>query len=108
MLDKLESVEKRFEEINALLCIGDTASDINKYTALMKEMKQLEPVVEKFREYKTAEAAIKEAREMLEDGTLDKELRELAKDEFEQAKANAEKYSEELKTPTTTEMLSSK
>lgn len=97
MLDKLESVEKRFEEINALLCSGDTASDINKYTALMKEMKQLEPVVEKFREYKAAEDAIKEAREMLEDGTLDKEFREMVKEEFEGAKADAERYSEELK-----------
>lgn len=97
MLDKLESVEKRFEEINALLCSGDTASDINKYTALMKEMKQLEPVVEKFREYKAAEDAIKEAREMLEDGTLDKEFREMVKEEFEGAKADAERCSEELK-----------
>lgn len=97
MLDKLESVEKRFEEINALLCNGDTASDINKYTALMKEMKQLEPVVEKFREYKAAEDAIKEAREMLEDGTLDKEFREMVKEEFEGAKADAERCSEELK-----------
>jgi peptide chain release factor 1 len=52
MLNKLAVVEKRFEEVNALLCSGDVASDMQKYTALMKELKQLTPIVEKYREYK--------------------------------------------------------
>lgn len=97
MLDKLISVEKRFEEVNALLCSGDVASDINKYTALMKEMKQLEPVVLKFREYKAAEDAFNEAKELLEGGGLDKDFKEMVKEEFDIARENMETYSEELK-----------
>ncbi len=97
MLDKLVNVEKRFEEVNALLCNGDVASDIEKYTSLMKELKQLTPVVEKFREYKKAEETMKEAREMLDAGGLDRDFKEMVQEEFEQAKADIELFAEELK-----------
>lgn len=97
MLDKLVNVEKRFEEVNALLCNGDVASDIEKYTSLMKELKQLTPVVEKFREYKKAEETMKEAREILDAGGLDRDFKEMVQEEFEQAKADIELFAEELK-----------
>lgn len=97
MLDKLINVEKRFEEVNALLCSGDVASDIEKYTALMKELKQLTPVVEKFREYKAAEASFAEAREMLESGGLDKDFREMVQEEFDSSKQKMEDTTQELK-----------
>ena len=97
MLDKLITVEKRFEEVNALLCSGDVASDIEKYTSLMKELKQLTPTVEKFREYKAAEAAFNEAKEMLSEGGLDKDFKEMVEEEYKQAKADMEIFAEELK-----------
>ena len=97
MLDKLITVEKRFEEVNALLCSGDVASDIEKYTSLMKELKQLTPTVEKFREYKAAESAFGEAKEMLAEGGLDKDFKEMVEEEYKQAKADMERFSEELK-----------
>ncbi len=97
MLNKLINVEKRFEEVNALLCSGDVASDIEKYTALMKELKQLTPTVEKFREYKAAESAFNEAKEMLSEGGLDKDFKEMVEEEYKQAKADMEIFTEELK-----------
>lgn len=97
MLNKLINVEKRFEEVNALLCSGDVASDIEKYTALMKELKQLTPTVEKFREYKAAESAFNEAKEMLSEGGLDKDFKEMVEEEYKQAKADMEIFAEELK-----------
>lgn len=97
MLDKLVNVEKRFEEVNALLCNGEVASDINKYTSLMKELKQLTPVVEKFREYKKAEETMHEAREMLDAGGLDKDFKEMVQEEYEQAKADINTFTDELK-----------
>lgn len=97
MLDKLINVEKRFEEIEALLCSGDVASDIDKYTSLMKELKQLTPVVEKFREHKAARASFEEAREMLESGGLDKDFREMVQEEFESAKQKIDDTANELK-----------
>ncbi len=97
MLDKLAIVEKRFEEVNALLCSGDVASDMDKYTALMKELKQLTPTVEKYREYKAARDAFEEARELLAAGGLDKEFKEMVEDEYKAAKEQMEIFTEELK-----------
>ncbi len=97
MLNKLVNVEKRFEEVNALLCSGDVASDMEKYTALMKELKQLTPTVEKYREYKAAESAFNEAKEMLDAGGLDKDFKEMVEDEYKQAKEDMETLIEELK-----------
>ena len=97
MLNKLVTVEKRFEEVNALLCSSDVASDIEKYTALMKELKQLTPIVEKYREYKAAENSFSEAKELLSEGGLDKDFKEMVEDEYKQAKEDMEKFTEELK-----------
>ncbi len=97
MLNKLVTVEKRFEEVNALLCTSDVASDMEKYTSLMKELKQLTPIVEKYREYKNAEASFNEAKEMLSAGGLDKDFKEMVEEEFKQAKEDMEVFIEELK-----------
>ena len=51
MFDKLTEVEKRFEEVNELVCRSEVIADMEQYTRLMKELKHLTPVVEKFREY---------------------------------------------------------
>ena len=55
MFSRLESAEKRYEEINQSLCDAEIIADQNKYKALMKEYKSLTPVVEKYREYKKEE-----------------------------------------------------
>ena len=52
MLDKLIHVEERFEKVNELLCLPETVSDQKQYADLMKELKNLTPIVEVFREYK--------------------------------------------------------
>ena len=46
MIDKLNEVEKRFEEVNELVCLPETVADQEKYTKLMRELKHLTPVVE--------------------------------------------------------------
>ncbi len=97
MLDKLVVVEKRFEEVNALLCSGDVASDMEKYTALMKELKQLTPTVEKYRQYKAAHDAFEEAKELLSAGGLDKDFKEMVEEEYKSAKEDMEAFTEELK-----------
>ena len=63
MIDKLEKVEERFESVNEMLCDPDVVADMEKYKKLMREMKNLTPVVEKFREYKkTKETLLKYPR----------------------------------------------
>lgn len=97
MFDKLTEVEKRFDEVNELVCRPEIVADLEQYTRLMKELKQLTPVVEKFREYKTAKETYEESREMLGDSSLDADFAEMVKEEFEQSKVDMERIQEELK-----------
>ena len=97
MLDKLEQVEQRFLTIQEQISQPDIVSDMEKYTALMKEMKQITPVVEKFREYKNAEKTFLEAKELIDAGGLDAELAELAQEDYKTGKEDMERLTEELK-----------
>jgi len=97
MLDRLNEVEKRFEDINEKLCESDVVADMAQYKKLMQELKVLTPIVEKYRLYKSAESSMNEAREMLEVGGLDKEFKELCQEEFEESKEKVAVYKEELK-----------
>ena len=63
----------------------------------MKELKNLTPVVEKYRELKKEENNFKEAKEMLEESGIDKEFKEMAESEMDSSKEKIEKISEELK-----------
>ena len=76
MFDKLKAVEARYEEIGELLMNPDIVSDNEQFKKLMKEHKDLTPIVEKFREYTTAKNNEAEARELLEAGGLDKDFKE--------------------------------
>ncbi len=96
MLDKLTHVEARFEKVNELLCLPETVSDQKQYADLMKELKNLTPVVEVFREYKKAISDGEDAKQMLSEHP-DKELKEMLEIEVEDCKERAAQLSEELK-----------
>ncbi len=97
MFDKLKAVEARFEEIGRLLADPDIVSDNEQFKKLMKEHKELTPLVEKFREYSSAKNAEEEAKSLLDEGGLDKDFKELVEEELLAAKDSQEKISEELK-----------
>ena len=80
MIDKLQQVEDRFEKVNELLCLSETVSDQNKYASLMRELKNLTPIVETFRLYKKAVSDGDAAKEMLDDHP-DKEMKEMLEEE---------------------------
>ena len=65
--------------------------------SLMKEYKNLTPVVEKYREYCKCRKAMDDAKEMLDEGGLDKDMKELAQLEFDENRESLETISEELK-----------
>lgn len=96
MIDKLQQVEERFEKVNELLCLPETVSDQSKYASLMKELKNLTPLVETYREYKKALSDGEAAKEMLLDKP-DKELKEMLELEIEECKEKVEELSEQLK-----------
>ena len=97
MLDKLKEVEKRYDYLNSRLCESDISSDIEEYKSIMKELKSLTPVVEKYREYKKCEADREEAKELLDAGGMEPAFRELVQDELRESAAAAETCLEELK-----------
>ncbi len=97
MIEKLEKVEERYEAVNAMISDPDVVSDLEQYKALMKELKQITPIVEKFREYKKADDTLKEAKTLLDDGGLDPDFRDMVQDELDTAKEDLERISEELK-----------
>ena len=94
MLDKLEDVERRFEELNARLSDPKISSDIKELTRLNKERSKVEPVVRLYREYRTLTENIAEAKELL--SSDDAELKELAKAELKDLQPRLEGLQEQL------------
>ena len=97
MLNKLALAEERFEEICQMLYDPAVIADLEQYSALLKEHKNLEPIITKFREYKSADDTLKESRAMLDEGGLDKDFREMVQEEYELAKESSATLYEELK-----------
>lgn len=97
MFDKLEMIEKRYEEINQKLMDPNVVSDPEEYKKLMKEHKNLSVIVEKFREYKRAMEAFEEAREMLDDGGLERDFKEIVQEQYEENKEKMAVYTDELR-----------
>ncbi|HIT52875.1 MAG TPA: peptide chain release factor 1 [Candidatus Fimivicinus intestinavium] len=97
MLDKLENVEKRYEEINLRLCEPGIAADQAQYKKLMQEAKHLAPIVEKYRQFKAARSTMEEARGLLDAGGLEKDFHEMVFEELETARAEMARAQEELK-----------
>lgn len=96
MFDKLKAAEEKFIQIEKKLSDPDVVSDIEKYTSLMKEYKNLSPIVEKLREYNNAKNAISDARTMLElEG--DTELRDLCEQEILENEETLSRCEQELK-----------
>lgn len=93
MFEKLEAVEKRYEEIGKLISDPEIISNQPEWQKLMKEYSSMEDVVLKFKEYKKVKAQMEEANEMMND----EEMRELAEVEYYESKEKLPKIEEELK-----------
>lgn len=95
MLDKLEEIEKTYIEIQKQICDPEIIADIPRYTALLKEEKKLQPLVESFRKYLTELDRIKEAENILTE-SKDKELKDLASLQLDESKEQAEALKEKI------------
>ena len=97
MFENLMEAEKHFEEINEMLMDPAVINDNEKYKNLMKEHKNLSPIIEKYRQYKAAKENLEQAMELLSDASTDAEMKELAEEEMKECKENIETFTEELK-----------
>jgi peptide chain release factor 1 len=96
MFDKLEAVEKRYDEISLKLSDPSIIENQETYRKLMKEFSDLEEVVLKYREYKETEKDIKEAEELLKEEN-DREFKELVETELAEKREKYESIKQQLK-----------
>ena len=96
MIEKLKDVEARFEKIEAELSDPATATDVGRYTKLMKERKNLLPTVEKYREYVRVTAEAEDALAL--SGEDDREMADMALEEYRALKKRIPVLEEELRT----------
>ena len=97
MFDKLVEVKRRYEEINQLLMDPTVINDNTRYRNLMKEYKNLTPLIEKFDQYTVAKENFEEAQMMLDEGGLEPDFKEMVQMQYEESKELLEVYSQELK-----------
>lgn len=93
MFQKLEDVEKRYEELNKKISDPEVIAKQAEWQKLMKEHAAIVDVVEKYKEYKKAKEDFEQAKEML----ADKDLKELAEMEMDELREKIPKLEEELK-----------
>lgn len=95
ILNRLEELVNRYEEVQNELNEPGVAQDQSRYQKLMKEHSELLPIVEKYKDYKEAKQGIEDSLAILEEES-DEEMKELAKEELAQCKENLKEYEEAL------------
>lgn len=96
MIEKLEEIKHRFEEVGQLIIQPEIVKDQKKYSQLGKEYRDLEKIVLKYQEYTKTLNNQRQAKEVLEK-EKDVEMRELAKMELEELEPKIETLENELK-----------
>jgi peptide chain release factor 1 len=96
MLDRLQIVKQRFDEISDLIIQPDVISDQKRYVQLNQEYKTLKALAEKRDEYVMIMANIEEANEIISDNS-DADMTEMAKMQLDEAKERLPELEEEIK-----------
>lgn len=97
MLDKLEQIAQRYEEVEQLLADPALVKDRVRYKDLMREHSHLQETVEAYNSFLAVDRQIADARALLED-ERDAEMRQLAKEELRALEEKHETLSELLKS----------
>jgi len=96
MWDRLNQIEKRYEELNRQISRPEIATDLKKVQALAQERAGIEDVVATYRKYKATTKQLEDTKAML-DGKLDEEMAALARQEIEKLEPRQENLLEALK-----------
>ncbi len=95
LLEKMESLRMRFEEIGEMITDPEVISDQKRYVKLNKEYRELEDIVNAGKEYKNLLDNIETARAMLKEN--DEEMRAMAREELDALEEERPKKEEEIK-----------
>jgi peptide chain release factor 1 len=96
LLQKLESINIRFEEVGQKITDPEIISDMKRYVKLNKEYKDLEEIVKVYKDYKNTLDNIKSSKEIL-DSSNDADFKEMAKMELDELLPKKEKLEEDIK-----------
>lgn len=96
MLEKLDSLEEKYEELTEILSRPETLNDLGRYQKISKAHADLEEIVSTYREYKKVVRALNEARSLLKEES-DEELRALAEMELKEAQSRKEELERQLR-----------
>ena len=96
MLDKIQIIKQRFDEVSDLIIQPDIISDQKRYIQINKEYKDLKKILERAEVYKTLVSNLEEAQEIIAEGS-DSEMVEIAKIQMHEAKQQIPLVEEEIK-----------
>lgn len=96
MLDKLEAIKGRFDQIGVSLTNPEVVSDQKRFSQLSREYRKLERIVEAYKSYRNCLDSIAFGKEVLETES-DEELRQMAKTDLVQAEEQQTKLEEEIR-----------
>ena len=96
MLEKIQIIKQRFDEVSDLIIQPDIISDQKRYIQINKEYKDLKKILERAEVYKTIVSNFEEAQEIIADGS-DSEMVEMAKIQMDEAKQQMPVLEEEIK-----------
>ena len=96
MLEKIQIIKQRFDEVSDLIIQPDIISDQNRYIQINKEYKDLKKILERAEVYKTLVSNLEEAQEIITDES-DSEMVEMAKIQMDEAKQQIPVLEEEIK-----------
>ncbi len=96
MFDRLEDIEKEFEDITAKLSDPELIKNRALFTKLSRHHSELEPIVKEYRKYKEYREGLNEAKALLKE-TNDRELKQLAEDEIAEYRLKLKESEENLK-----------
>jgi len=95
MINRLESIEKRYKELNELIAQPDISSNLARLQSLAQEQSSLEDIVAKYRQYKAVSKALHETQAMLDDG-LEPDMIPIVKEEISSLKSRQDTILHEL------------
>lgn len=96
MLDKLEAIYARYQEIEQQMNDPQITADMKRFVKLSKDYKDLQPVVKAYHDYKGLLDSIAECKDLLAN-EKDEELREMAKEELNESNLRRESLEEEIR-----------
>jgi peptide chain release factor 1 len=95
MINRLESIEKRYRELNELIAQPDISSNLARLQSLAQEQSSLEDIVTRYRQYKAVAKALHETQAMLDDG-LEPDMIPIVKEEISSLKSHQDTILHEL------------